>query len=72
MADALVSFIVWIHITMLQKPKSKFFHFGFAKIESFAAFLAAVVIVILGVFIVYHAYERILHPSSLINPDFLN
>lgn len=68
MADALVSFIVWFGITMLQKPKSKFFHFGYAKIESFAAFIAAVVIVILGVFIVYHAYERILHPTTITNP----
>jgi cation diffusion facilitator family transporter len=67
-ADALVSFIVWFGITMLQKPKSKLFHFGYAKIESFAAFVAAVVIVILGVFIVYHAYERIVHPVDIINP----
>jgi divalent metal cation (Fe/Co/Zn/Cd) transporter len=57
MADALVSFIVWFGITMLHKPKSRLFHFGYAKIESFAAFVAAVVIVILGAFIVYHAYE---------------
>ena len=68
MADALVSFIVWFGITMLQKPKSKFFHFGYAKIESFAAFIAAVVIVILGIFIVYHAYERIIHPTTVSNP----
>jgi cation diffusion facilitator family transporter len=68
-ADALVSFIVWFGITMLQKPKSKLFHFGYAKIESFAAFVAAVVIVILGVFIVYHAYERIVHPVDIINPE---
>jgi cation diffusion facilitator family transporter len=68
MADALVSFIVWFGITMLQKPKSKLFHFGYAKIESFAAFVAAVVIVILGVFIIYHAYERIVHPVDIINP----
>ena len=34
MADALVSFIVWFGITMLHKPKSRLFHFGYAKIES--------------------------------------
>src|SRR5574342_362480 len=34
MADALVSFIVWIGIGMLHKPKSKWFPFGYAKIES--------------------------------------
>ncbi|MFL6525958.1 MAG: cation diffusion facilitator family transporter [Nitrososphaera sp.] len=67
MADALVSFIVWFGITMLHKPKSKLFHFGYAKIESFAAFVAAVVIVILGALIVYHAYERILQPTHVTN-----
>lgn len=69
MADALVSFIVWFGITMLRRPKSKLFHFGYAKIESFAAFVAAVVIVILGGFIVYHAFERLVHPVTIINPE---
>jgi cation diffusion facilitator family transporter len=69
MADALVSFIVWFGITMLHKPKSQLFHFGYAKIESFAAFVAAVVIVVLGAFIVYHAYERIVHPVHVIHPE---
>ena len=69
MADALVSFIVWFGITMLHKPKSRLFHFGYAKIESFAAFVAAVVIVVLGAFIVYHAYERILHSTQILNPE---
>src|SRR3712207_6660197 len=69
MADALVSFIVWFGITMLHKPSSRLFHFGYAKIESFAAFIAAVLIVVLGAFIVYHAYERILHPVLVINPE---
>jgi cation diffusion facilitator family transporter len=69
MADALVSFIVWFGITMLHKPKSRLFHFGYAKIESFAAFVAAVVIVVLGAFIVYHAYERIMHTVHVIHPE---
>jgi cation diffusion facilitator family transporter len=69
MADALVSFIVWFGIKMLQKPRSTIFHFGYAKIESFAAFVAAVVIVILGAFIVYHAYERLIHPVEITNPE---
>lgn len=71
MADSLVSFIVWFGIRMVQKPKSKLFHFGYAKIESFAAFVAAVVIVVLGVFIVYNAYERILHPTIVTNPEIV-
>lgn len=71
MADSLVSFIVWFGIRMLHRPKSKFFHFGYAKIESFSAFVAAIVIAILGVFIVYHAYERILHPIPITNVEIV-
>ena len=42
--------MVWHHY-VAQAQKSAV-HFGYAKIESFAAFIAAVVIVVLGVFIV--------------------
>ena len=69
MADALISFIVWFGIFMIQKPRNKFFPYGYTKVESFAAFIAAVVVVILGSFIVYHAYERLLHPVETINPE---
>jgi cation diffusion facilitator family transporter len=69
MADALVSFIVWFGIRMVQKPKSRLFHFGYAKIESLAAFIAAVVILILASLIVYHAYERIVNPVPVQNAE---
>lgn len=70
MADALISFIVWFGISMLQKPKSRLFHFGYAKIESFAAFVAAIVIVILGIIIVYQAYQKLIHHGiGIINPQ---
>jgi cation diffusion facilitator family transporter len=69
MADALISFIVWFGIFMIQKPRNKIFPYGYTKVESFAAFIAAVVVVILGSFIVYHAYERIFHPVETINPE---
>ena len=69
MADALVSFIVWFGIGMLQKPKSSLFHFGYAKIESLAAFVAAVVILMLASFIIYNAYQRIVSPVTVQNAE---
>lgn len=69
MADSLVAFIVWFGIKMLHKQKSRFFHFGYAKIESFTAFVAAIIIAILGIFIIYNAYERIVHPVETIHPE---
>lgn len=68
-ADGLVAFIVWFGIRMISKPRTDIFHFGYAKIESLAAFIAAIVILILGSFVVYHAYERIVHPSETTNPE---
>jgi len=68
-ADGLVSGIVWFGIRMIHKPKTDSFHFGYAKIESLAAFIAAIAIIILGFFIVYNAYERIIHPSETTNPE---
>lgn len=67
-ADALISFIVWAGISMLQKPKSKLFPSGYGKVESFAAFIAAMVVIILGVFVALHAYERLVHPEEITNP----
>jgi cation diffusion facilitator family transporter len=69
MADAMVSFVVWFGIRMLQKPKSRLFHFGYAKIESLAAFIAAVVIVILASFIVYNAYLRLVSSVPIQNAE---
>jgi len=69
LADSLISFIVWFGITMIQKPKTKIFHYGYGKIESFAAFIAAIIVIILGIFIAYHAYERLIHPVETINPE---
>ncbi|HJS64301.1 MAG TPA: cation diffusion facilitator family transporter [Nitrososphaeraceae archaeon] len=69
MADALISFIVWFGIYMIQKPKNRLFQYGYAKVESFAAFVAAVVVIILGLFIIYSAYERILHPIETTYPE---
>ena len=69
LADSMVSFIVWFGITMIQKPKSTLFNYGYGKIESFAAFIAAIVVIVLGIFIAYHAYERLIHPVETINPE---
>jgi cation diffusion facilitator family transporter len=67
LADALVSFVVWFGIRMLNRPKSRLFQFGYAKIESLAAFIAAMVILFLGGVIVYNAYLHFLHPEPVGN-----
>ncbi len=67
LADALVSFVVWFGIRMLRRPKSRLFHFGYTKIESLAAFIAAVIILFLGGLIVYNAYNHFISPQPVGN-----
>lgn len=67
LADALVSFVVWFGIRMLRRPKSRLFHFGYTKIESMAAFVAAVIILFLGGLIVYNAYNHFVNPEPVGN-----
>ncbi|MDQ3970197.1 MAG: cation diffusion facilitator family transporter [Thermoproteota archaeon] len=73
LADALVSFTVWFGIYVFDKPKSKLFHFGYAKVESYTAFISAIIIVILGVFSAYRVYDKIAlsssAPADIANPE---
>ncbi|MFN3654886.1 MAG: cation diffusion facilitator family transporter [Candidatus Nitrosotenuis sp.] len=68
-ADAMISFIVWFGIMLAKKPKSKMFHFGYRKVEVLAAFIAAIVIMILGSFIAYHAFEAFYKPHTFSYPE---
>lgn len=55
LADSMISFIVWFGISMIRKPRSSLFPFGYRKVEVLAAFTAAIIIVVLGALITYHA-----------------
>ena len=59
LADAMISFIVWFGIVMVKKPRSSLFHFGYRKVEVLAAFIAAIIIVILGILITLHAIDAL-------------
>jgi cation diffusion facilitator family transporter len=63
--DATISFIVWLGLLMSQKGPDPKFHFGYYKIESFAALLAAVGMIIVGIFIVMHAIEAFANPEPI-------
>ena len=69
MADSMISFIVWFGILMVKKPRSSIFHFGYRKVEVLAAFIAAIIITILGAFIVYHAFQTLHEPRIIHYPE---
>lgn len=69
MADSMISFIVWFGILMVKKPKSSIFHFGYRKVEVLAAFIAAIIITILGAFIAFHAFQTLYEPRIIYYPE---
>lgn len=68
MSDAMISFIVLLGLRIAHRPADKKFHFGYHKVESFAALVAAIGMIAIGVFILYHSYESFLHPRVIQQP----
>jgi cation diffusion facilitator family transporter len=68
MSDAMISFIVLIGLRFARRPADRKFQFGYHKVESFAAMVAAIGMILIGSFIVYHSYEGFIHPEEIQQP----
>jgi cation diffusion facilitator family transporter len=68
MSDAMISFIVLLGLRIAQKPPDKKFHFGYGKVETFAAMLAAIGMIIIGSIIAYHSYDSFVQPRVIHHP----
>jgi cation diffusion facilitator family transporter len=68
MSDALISFIVLIGLKIAHKPADRKFPFGYHKVESFAALIAAIGMVVIGSFILYNSYQALLDPKEIRHP----
>jgi cation diffusion facilitator family transporter len=67
-SDAMISFIVLLGLRIAHRPPDKKFHFGYHKVESFAALLAAIGMVVIGIVIFYNSYQSLLHPHEIKQP----
>lgn len=67
-SDAMISFIVLLGLRIAHRPADKRFHFGYHKVESFAALMAAIGMVIIGGIIFYHSYEALMQPREIQQP----
>lgn len=67
-SDSLISFIVLIGLRIAHKPADRKFHFGYHKVESFAALMAAIGMTVIGVIIFYNSYQTLLHPHEIHQP----
>jgi cation diffusion facilitator family transporter len=68
LSDAMISFIVLVGLRIAHRPADRKFPFGYHKVESFAALIAAIGMIAIGVFIFYHSYEALIHPIQIRQP----
>src|SRR5918992_1327796 len=68
LSDAMISFIVLLGLRIAHRPADKKFHFGYHKVESFAALMAAIGMIIIGLIILNHSYEALIHPREINQP----
>ncbi|MDP8906801.1 MAG: cation diffusion facilitator family transporter [Thermoproteota archaeon] len=67
-SDSLISFIVLIGLRIAHKPADRKFHFGYHKVESLAALMAAIGMTVIGAVIFYNSYQAWLHPHEINHP----
>ena len=67
-SDAVISSIVLLGLRIAHRPADKKFHFGYHKVESFAALMAAIGMVAIGIVIFYNSYQAMLHPHEIRQP----
>jgi cation diffusion facilitator family transporter len=67
-SDAMISFIVLLGLRIAHRPPDKKFHFGYHKVESFTALIAAIGMIVIGIVIFYNSYQSLLHPHEIKQP----
>jgi len=60
LSDAMISFIVFMGLVIAGRPADRKFHFGYYKVESFAALLAAIGMIAVGSIIFYQSSASLL------------
>jgi cation diffusion facilitator family transporter len=67
-SDAMISLVVFLGLRFAMRPADKKFHFGYYKVESFAALMAAIGMVAVGIFIIMQSYQSLLNPHEIHHP----
>jgi cation diffusion facilitator family transporter len=68
LSDALISLVVLMGLRIAQRPADRKFPFGYHKVESFVALIAAIGMIAIGIFILLHSYEALVDPKEIEHP----
>lgn len=68
LSDVAALGLAWLGVKGSQKPASKKSTYGYKRIEVMTAFISAVALVVIAIFILVEAYQRLLHPQPITDP----
>ena len=68
LADATISLVVWQGLRLSRKAPDERFHFGYLKVESFAALVASLGMIAVASMLLYYSYLKFLEPRELSYP----
>lgn len=68
LSDAMISLVVFFGLRLTSRPADKRFPFGYYKVETFAAMMAAIGMIGIGLFILYESYQALLQPHEIKQP----
>jgi cation diffusion facilitator family transporter len=66
--DGFVSSVVWVGLRFFRRPADQKFHYGYYKLENLASVTAAVVMVVLAVYIGIRSYVQLTNPHPIQTP----
>lgn len=67
--DLIASLVTVTSIKFASKPPDEDHHYGHDKIESFSALFQVLILVMMCAYVLYEAYERIIHPPTHVKID---
>lgn len=65
---AMISFNMFVGLYMVYYPADGKFHFGYHKVESLVALLAAMGMIAMGLVAIYHSYQSFIYPHEIKQP----
>ncbi len=68
LSDVAALGLAWLGVKGSQVPASKKSTYGYKRIEVITAFISAVSLVVIAIFILMEAYDRYLNPQEITNP----
>ena len=71
LSDTMISFIVFMGLVIAGRPADRKFHFGYYKVESFAALIAAIGMIVIGSIILYQSCGSLLQHRHEIHQPLL-